>query len=76
MNEQLLLNDLATLLNMKVSDINMDLNLSSHSYWDSLSVISLIGAIDEHYKISISGEELVRAVIVADIFAMLKATNA
>ena len=72
MNEQLLFKDLAKLLNMPVHDVNMGLNLSTHSHWDSLSIISLIGAIDEHYGISISGEELVKVVTVADIFTMLK----
>ncbi len=71
-NQQLLLIDLAKLLNMPVTEINMNLALRTHPYWDSLSVISLIGAIDEYYKINISGEELMAARIVSDIFKMLE----
>ena len=72
MNEQLLINDLAILLDMSIDDVNMSLDLSAHSHWDSLSIISLIGAIDEHYGINISGEELMKVVVVGDIFTILK----
>lgn len=73
MNQQLLFNDLAKLLKMSNDEINLELNLKTHSYWDSLSIISLIGAIDDYYHVSITGEELMQAVVVADICNMISA---
>lgn len=71
MNNQKLIDDLAELLNLKSEEINMDLNLNSNSYWDSLAVISLIGAIDTYYKVAVSGDELLKAVTIADIFKII-----
>lgn len=71
MDQQLLFSDLSQVLNMAPSEINLDTNLKEHSYWDSLAIISLIGAIDEYYKVNISGEELMQAVLIKDIFNMI-----
>jgi len=42
MSDQLLLNDLTTLLNISENEMSMELDLSKHAYWDSLSVISYV----------------------------------
>jgi acyl carrier protein len=71
MNEQLLFSDLSKLLEVPIDEITLETNLQKHSYWDSLTIISLIGDIDEHYKVSISGEELMQAVVVKDVYEMI-----
>ena len=71
MKEQLLLNDFSQLLNMPINMINKSIDLSKHAYWDSISVISIIGAIDSHYAVTVSGEELMKAIYVQDVFDMI-----
>jgi acyl carrier protein len=58
-------------LEVPIDEITLETNLQKHSYWDSLTIISLIGDIDEHYKVSISGEELMQAVVVKDVYEMI-----
>lgn len=72
MNKQLLLNDISTLLDMHCNDISKDFNLKSSNYWDSLSQIALIGSINIHYSVNISGSELVNIVTIEDLFSLIE----
>jgi acyl carrier protein len=72
MDKQLLFFDLSKLLEMPISELSEETNLQKNTYWDSLAMISLIGAIDEHYKVSISGEELTQAILVKDVYKIIE----
>jgi acyl carrier protein len=71
MKEQLLLDDFAQLLNIPEDSINKSVHLSKHPYWDSIAMLSIMGAIDSHYGIVISGVELMKAAYVQDIFNII-----
>ena len=70
--ESLLIEDLAKLLNMNISDINKSLNLNTHNYWDSLAIVSIIGSIDNYYNVRVSGVDLAAVKTVNDIFTLIK----
>ncbi|CDG18380.1 hypothetical protein [Xenorhabdus doucetiae] len=71
MNKTLLLSDLAELLEVDITLLNDDYVLDSKGRWDSLAIVSVIGAIDQHYVVQVNGEDLGLCQRVGDIFNLV-----
>ena len=69
-NKEAFLEDLADALEVDKEILDDDLNLSDIN-WDSLSIVSSIAIIDEHYNCLVSGESLANCKKLSDIFALL-----
>ncbi len=72
MNTDDLLTDLAKLLMVDKSVLNNSFQLSSDANWDSLSVVSTVAAIDQHYKVPVTGTELMHCKSIGDIFSLIE----
>lgn len=66
------LNELAKLLAVKVESLTDSFLLKSHLLWDSLSMISAVALIDQHYQVAVSGEEINNCNSVGDIFYLIE----
>lgn len=72
MNKDLLINDMAKLLEVDKQSLKESFLLAEEAYWDSLSVISLVAAIDQHYQVSVTGSELMNCKTIKDIFSLIE----
>lgn len=72
MKKELLLKDLAQLLMVNVDLLNNTFLLKDQGLWDSLSVVSTVAVIDQHYKISVKGTELISCQSIGDIFNLIE----
>ncbi|KTD62107.1 acyl carrier protein [Legionella spiritensis] len=75
MNKDLLLNDLAKLLELDKHLLSDTFLLNDEANWDSLAVVSTVAAIDQHYKVSVRGSELMSCNTVKDIFYLIENFN-
>jgi acyl carrier protein len=57
----------------EVDSISPDDVLRTYDLWDSLSVISLIAAVDEDYGVTIEADDLTDIVTASDLFAFVEA---
>jgi acyl carrier protein len=57
----------------EVDQVNPDDVLRSYDLWDSLSVISLVAAVDEDYGVTMDADDLADIVTAADLFAFVEA---
>ena len=57
----------------EVDHVNPDDVLRSFELWDSLSVISLVAAVDEDYGVTMDADDLTDIVTAADLFAFVEA---
>ena len=57
----------------EVDQVNPDDVLRSFDLWDSLSVISLVAAVDEDYGVTMDADDLTDIVTAADLFAFVEA---
>ncbi|MCP9268400.1 phosphopantetheine-binding protein [Xenorhabdus sp. XENO-1] len=71
MNKTLLLVDLSELLGVDITLLNDDYVLDSEGRWDSLAIVSVIGAINQHYAVQVNGEALGRCHQVGEIFNLV-----
>lgn len=71
MNKTLLLVDLADLLEVSITLLNDDYPLDPEGRWDSLAIVSVIGAIDQHYAVQVNGEALGHCRRVGEIFDLV-----
>jgi acyl carrier protein len=60
----------------EVDSISPDDVLRTYDLWDSLSVISLIAAVDEDYGVTIEADDLTDIVTASDLFAFVEARRA
>ncbi len=72
MNTDIILNELAKLLEVKRSDLSVNSPIRD---WDSLILISMIAIIDEHFGILIKSYEIERFQTIKDIFLFIKNTQ-
>ncbi len=70
MKETLLRHDLAVLLKMQTNDLQNDFALDSLEQWDSFTIVSLMGAISQHYQTIVSFEAMMKCKTVNDIFKL------
>ncbi|MEQ1974474.1 phosphopantetheine-binding protein [Xenorhabdus sp. SGI240] len=71
MNKTLLLADLSELLEVEITLLNDDYILNSEGRWDSLAIVSVIGAINQHYAVQVNGEALGRCQRVGELFNLV-----
>lgn len=71
MNKTLLLADLAELLEVNIDELHDDYILDPEGSWDSLAIVSVIGAIDQHYAVQVNGETLGRCQRVSELFDLV-----
>lgn len=57
----------------EVDSVDPDDVLRNYEMWDSLSVITLIAALDTDYGITIDADDLSEIVTAADLFAFVEA---
>lgn len=73
MNKSLLLNDLAELLMVDVNALDDEYALDGDGNWDSLCVVSTVGAIDQRYDVIVTGGDLMECRSIGDIFKFIEA---
>lgn len=57
----------------EVDSISPDDVLRTYDLWDSLSVISLVAAVDEDYGVTLDADDLTDIVTASDLFAFVEA---
>lgn len=57
----------------EVDSISPDDVLRKYTLWDSLSVISLVAAVDEDYGVTMDADDLPDIVTASDLFAFVEA---
>jgi acyl carrier protein len=72
MNTQLLIKDMAKLFELDKHMLKDSFLLVDEANWDSLSVVSLVAAIDQHYHVSVTGSELMNCITIKDIFSLIE----
>jgi acyl carrier protein len=75
MNKFLLLADLSELLEVNIALLHDDYKLDPEGSWDSLAIVSVIGAIDQHYGTQVNGASLACCERVGDVFKLALAQN-
>ena len=58
---------MASVFHLPVSELSLESTPDNTPQWDSLSHLTLITKLEEHYRISISHEDAVQLLSVADI---------
>jgi acyl carrier protein len=71
MKEDVVLNELARMLEMDRSLFHMNFSLAEHVNLDSLTIISLIAVIDEQYGVLLKADEIEQCEKVVDIFKLI-----
>lgn len=66
------LTDLADLLDVEVSELNSSYQLDENENWDSLTMISVIVMVDEHFNLSLSNEALRKCKFIGDLFCLVE----
>lgn len=72
MNQELLMQELSVILEVPRSEIDANTILEEQKLWDSLSMISLIGFIDDTYKVLISGLDFINFITVEDVIVFIE----
>lgn len=75
MNKHLLLEDLSELLEVNITLLHDDYKLNPEGSWDSLAIVSIIGAIDQHYGTQVNGASLACCERIGDIFKLALTEN-
>ncbi len=76
MNKNYLLSDLAKLLEVDKNLLVDSICLDEELYWDSLSKVSTVAAINRHYNVSVNYLELLNCESIADIFILIENKSA
>ena len=71
LNKELIIKDLAKLLEMDISQLSDDFRLDTSANWDSLTMLSLVGAVDLHYKKNIFVSEILKCQTVNDLHCLV-----
>lgn len=56
---------------LEIETISDDVILRDCEAWDSLTALSLVAMIDRDYKVSISADDLMRAVTAGDLYRIV-----
>ena len=70
MCKQSFLIDLAVLLEVEVDDLQLTFDLQRSAAWDSLSVVSTIALLDEHFGLNVGVEHLENCHTVGDLLSL------
>jgi len=64
--------ELSNLLMLPIEQVTNDLSLSALGQWDSFTVVSLMGAITQHFNLVVSAEELMQCQSIGNIFNLIE----
>ena len=70
------LNDLAELFSVTREDLTDDFKLDANTNWDSLTIISMMALMDDHFRVEISGEKLRACSSLGQVLVLIKETGA
>lgn len=73
MNTEIILNEMATLMEIEREDLLMDFPLEQYGNWDSLTAISTMALIDTHLGVLLSYCEFEKCKTLNDIFKLVDA---
>lgn len=72
MNIEILLTELAKLLETDRESVTLDYPLAGFGNWDSLAIVSMIATIDAIFNVSVKGNEIEQCKTVKDIFILIE----
>lgn len=55
-----------------VSEFHPEKNFREIEEWSSLSALSIMAMVDEHYKVKLSGEDIRKSSTIRDLFEIIK----
>lgn len=64
--------DLAELFSVNVEDLTLDFQLDVNTNWDSLTIISMIALMDDHFRVEVSGEKLRQCTSLGQVIRLIK----
>jgi acyl carrier protein len=71
MSKEFFMEDLAAILEIEPTEINMDCGLD-RSNWNSLAIVAAIALIDEQFGINIEGDKLRECASVGDLWKLIQ----
>lgn len=71
MNRENLLIDLSRFLEVERALLNESIMLNEEAYWDSLSIVSTIISIKNHYGVTVSAKELLSCETIGSIIKLI-----
>lgn len=74
MNSEPLIEQLASLLEVTPDVLTIDTRLNKFDTWDSLTKISVLAVVHEHYGVTIEGESLEQVATVGDLTDLVRKT--
>lgn len=75
MSKEAFMEDLANILEIDLSELNDDFVLDSEN-WNSLSIVTAIVAIDEHFGLTIEGEKLRQCDTIGKLMQLIQGNSA
>ena len=66
------LKELASLFSVPPEELTEDFRLDPNTNWDSLTIISMMALMDDHFEVEVSGEQLRRCVSVGDVLRLIE----
>lgn len=72
MKKENLLNDIAKILMLDRSLLNNSIFFKEELYWDTLTMVSILQAVKQHYNFSIQAFELMECGTIGDLFSLLQ----
>ena len=76
MNFEAFLQELAPLFSMEHEKLTEDFALDPNTNWDSLTIISMMALMDDHFEVEISGEQLRRCSSIGDVLKLIEQNKA
>jgi|GEM_PF-1303313 len=71
-NLEAFLQELAPLFSIEREELTDDFALDPNTNWDSLTIISMMALMDDHFEVEISGEQLRRCSSIGDVLKLLE----
>lgn len=65
--------DIASILGLRQDEVTPDLQLKACALWDSLAMVSIITAIDEHFNKVLSSDEINQCEVFGDLMELANA---
>lgn len=72
MKTEIFLSQVAKLLEINRHDLKLDCPLEKYGNWDSLTVISTLASIDQHFGVLVKGCEIEQCKTLNDIFSLIE----
>jgi acyl carrier protein len=71
-NFEAFLQELAPLFSVERERLTEDFVLDPNTNWDSLTIISMMALMDDHFAVEISGEQLRRCSSIGDVLKLIE----